>query len=196
MSAPARDILLLDEKVRCICEAFERAGIPHAFGGAIALAYWATPRGTEDIDVNVFVGFDQADGVEQLLRALDVGAGGESQPDPGSRQLVLLWGHTPVRLFFAYDAFHLSCAERRRRVPFAGGEIPVLSPEDIAVFKIIYDRPRDRAEVRELLLCMGERFDLGYALEWLGRILGPDDARTVGFRDAVAEILGPLPAGA
>ena len=34
----------------------ESGGIPHAFGGAIALADWTLePRGTRDIDVNLFV---------------------------------------------------------------------------------------------------------------------------------------------
>jgi hypothetical protein len=31
------------------------ADVPHAFGGALALAYYAEPRATVDIDLNVFV---------------------------------------------------------------------------------------------------------------------------------------------
>ena len=31
------------------------ADVPHAFGGALALAYYAEPRATIDIDLNVFV---------------------------------------------------------------------------------------------------------------------------------------------
>src|SRR5947209_7381077 len=33
--------------------------IPHAFGGALALAYYAEPRATIDIDLNVFVPVDR-----------------------------------------------------------------------------------------------------------------------------------------
>ena len=52
--------LLLDSKVMRISRALERARIPYAFGGAIALAYYAAPRGTEDIDVNVFLTAEEA----------------------------------------------------------------------------------------------------------------------------------------
>ena len=45
--------MLLDEKIVAIGRALEAADIPHAFGGAQALAYYATPRATHDIDLNV-----------------------------------------------------------------------------------------------------------------------------------------------
>ena len=51
-------------------EHFERLGRDHAFGGALALAYYADPRGTVDVDVNVFVGFDAAPEVVDELGAL------------------------------------------------------------------------------------------------------------------------------
>jgi hypothetical protein len=76
-------------------------------------------------------------------------------------------------------------------VPFAGGEIWILSAEDITIFKVIYDRPKDRVEVREALLCMGERMDTAYPIEWLERILGSEDARVTRFRGAVVELVSP-----
>jgi hypothetical protein len=47
---------LLAEKIIAVHVALDAAGLPHAFGGALALA-WCTQRarGTIDIDVNVFV---------------------------------------------------------------------------------------------------------------------------------------------
>ncbi len=46
----------LAEKVVALHHALDAAEMPHAFGGALALG-WCTrqPRGTADIDVNVFV---------------------------------------------------------------------------------------------------------------------------------------------
>jgi hypothetical protein len=76
-------------------------------------------------------------------------------------------------------------------VPFADGEIPILAAEDIVVFKVVYDRPKDRSEVREVLLCMGERLDDRYTAQWLERLLGADDARVALFRGAVDELRGP-----
>ena len=53
--------VLLDEKILAVERALARADVPHAFGGALALAYYATPRATVDIDLNVFVPADEAD---------------------------------------------------------------------------------------------------------------------------------------
>jgi hypothetical protein len=53
--------LLLDEKILAVGDALSRAGIPHAFGGALALAYYATPRATIDIDLNVFLPTTEAE---------------------------------------------------------------------------------------------------------------------------------------
>ncbi|HEY7952208.1 MAG TPA: hypothetical protein VID70_04420 [Solirubrobacteraceae bacterium] len=44
----------LPDKVLAIHRALAQAKVAHAFGGALALAYYAEPRGTIDIDLNVF----------------------------------------------------------------------------------------------------------------------------------------------
>src|SRR5437773_11210415 len=46
----------LADKILAIHDAFDAVRLPHAFGGALALA-WCTERarGTIDIDVNIFV---------------------------------------------------------------------------------------------------------------------------------------------
>ncbi|MBI1843131.1 MAG: hypothetical protein HYR89_00725, partial [Actinobacteria bacterium] len=45
-------------------------GVPHAFGGALALAYYAEPRATIDIDLNVFVHGDRFMDVAKQLAPL------------------------------------------------------------------------------------------------------------------------------
>jgi hypothetical protein len=184
--------LLLDGKVMGIAKALEHARIPYAFGGAIALAYYAAPRGTEDIDINVFLKAEKAGACLGELERLGIRSPA-GDPEISEHQLVLTWEHTPIHLFFSYDPFHESCKARARRAPFADGEIWILSAEDIAVFKVVYDRPKDRAEVREVLLCMGERMDVAYTVGWLERILGSEDARVTRFRGAVGELLAAAP---
>ena len=47
---------LLGERLLAVHDSLTDAALPHAFGGAIALAYCTEePRGTRDLDVNVFV---------------------------------------------------------------------------------------------------------------------------------------------
>jgi hypothetical protein len=168
---------LLDAKVLAIGRALDEAAIPHAFGGALSLAWYGVPRATEDIDVNLFVTPDDAMRCLAELTPLGVTDAGDATDTQATWQ----WSHTPIHAFFAYDPFHESCRARTRRVPFADGEIAILGAEDIAIFKLIYDREKDRSEVREVMLCMGERLDRGYMLRWLERILGAGDERVERF---------------
>src|SRR6185295_6284205 len=62
----------LPDKVVALHHALARAGVAHAFGGALALAYYAEPRTTVDVDVNVFVTVDHADDVAAALGPLGV----------------------------------------------------------------------------------------------------------------------------
>jgi hypothetical protein len=179
---------MLDGKVMGIAQALEQAHIPYAFGGAIALAYYAAPRGTEDIDINVFLSAEEAGTCLEELERLGIESPAADR-DIHDHQVVLSWEHTPIHVFFSYDPFHDSCRARARQAPFAGGEIWILSAEDITIFKVIYDRPKDRDEVREVLLCMGERMDAAYTIAWLERILESEDERVTRFRAAVAELV-------
>jgi hypothetical protein len=183
--------LSLSEKLLLLEEELTRRRIRHAFGGAIALAYYATPRATIDLDLNVFVGVAEAQSVLSLLRDLGADAPSESEQQRLERdgQARVSWQATPVDLFFSYDAFHDSCSERRQRMPFGDGDtIHVLSAEDLVVFKAIFDRAKDWRDIGELLFAMGDAFDAAYAKEWLARIVGPDDERYRRLEEALAAV--------
>jgi hypothetical protein len=170
----------LSEKLLLLEEELRRAQVPHAFGGAIALAYSATPRATVDLDVNVFTRVDDAASVLAILERLgaDPLAPAERERLERDGQTRMRWGPTPIDLFFSYDAFHDRCCERRKRVPFGGQDhIHILSAEDLVVFKAIFDRGKDWRDIDELLFAVGEDFDAAYAREWLERIVGRDDDR-------------------
>jgi hypothetical protein len=47
--------------------ALEAAGVPYAIGGAIAYGFWGVPRGTRDLDINVFLSAEQADAAIDAL---------------------------------------------------------------------------------------------------------------------------------
>lgn len=180
----------LSEKLLLLEAGFAGRRIAHAFGGAIALAYYATPRATIDIDVNVFVPVERAGEVLALLEAL----GADPLPKQERARLErdgqarVSWSGTPVDLFFSYDAFHESCLARLRRVPFGEDEsIHVLAPEDLLVFKAIFARDKDWRDIDELVYAMGDELDAAYARNWLGRILGAEDPRTLRFAQALGE---------
>jgi pimeloyl-ACP methyl ester carboxylesterase len=170
----------LPEKVLLIQESLSRRRLPHAFGGAIALAYYATPRATIDIDVNVFVPVERADEVLDALVVLCATPLPRSERARLEReeQARVFWDATPIDLFFAYDALHGSCLERRQLMPFGDGDsIHVLSAEDLLVFKAIFDRDKDWRDIEELVYALGDELDAAYARGWLESILGKQDAR-------------------
>jgi len=61
------------------------------------------------------------------------------------------WDEIPVDMFFAADEFHDSVARRRRMVPFAGRIIRVLCAEDLAVFKAMFDWPKDWIDIATMV---------------------------------------------
>jgi hypothetical protein len=181
-------MLLLDDQVLEIEREFTASGIPHAFGGAIALAYYATPRATVDIDVNVFLGLERAADVLAALGRLGAAPLDAEQRARLERdgQVRVSWRDTMVDVFFAYDPLHESCMARRGRAPLGDDdEIYILSAEDLFVFKVLFDRDKDWKDIRELIFCMGGQLDVPYVRDWLRRILPEDDARYVRFEETL-----------
>jgi hypothetical protein len=140
----------------------------------------------------VFLPTSELDRVLHVLLPLGV-----EPPTPEQRraferdgQVRLAWDRTPVDLFFSYTELHDACLERRRTVPFGRDRIAILSPEDLATFKILFDRDKDWRDLREMLLAQGPRFAADYALGWLERILPRDDERLARFRGLLAERSG------
>jgi hypothetical protein len=168
--------LTLAERVAAIDDALD--GVPHAFGGALALAYYAEPRATIDIDVNVFVPPSRFATVLDPLAALgvDVAATAVEELIQRDGQVRVMWGNTPIDLFFAYDDFHAAAARACRPVPFADGTIPILSAEHLLVCKSIFDRPKDWVDIAAMLDA-GTALDPAEVLRWVGRIAGDEDAR-------------------
>jgi hypothetical protein len=150
--------------------------IPHAFGGALALA-WCTERarGTIDIDLNVFLDTGATD---QVLAALPPGIASSADDHAlllRDGQARLWWGPTPVDLFLNTTPFHAQVAERAVVRPFAGAEVPFLTCSDLAVFKAFFDRTKDWADLEEM--AAAGTLDVDRVIGVLVRHLGPTDPR-------------------
>jgi hypothetical protein len=181
----------LDRKVVALSEALHGAAIPYAFGGALALAYYAVPRATVDVDINVFVAPDQFDHVVAALAPLGVTASPKDRAAVArDGQTRLRWEATPVDLFFAYDEFHYHAATRIRRVPFGPDTIPILAPEDLLVCKTVFDRRKDWIDIEQMLLLTAGTLDLDDVRQRVRAIVGDDDDRAARFERAVADVLG------
>jgi hypothetical protein len=172
----------LPQKVVAIHEALEAAGIPHAFGGALALAYYAEPRATIDVDVNVFVSTERWPEVRGALASLGVAVEVDVEALQRDGQARLWWDRNPVDLFFSYDPFHDEMRRAARRVPFAETAIPILSPEHLTVCKAIFDRSKDWLDIEQILVAT-DPLDLPEVEAWLEAMVGDADPRLERLRE-------------
>jgi hypothetical protein len=143
----------LTAKIEQLHVSLRAADLPHAFGGALALAFCIEePRTTQDIDLNVFIGVERAgELVDALPSAVIVNATNRDElaRDAQSRAW---WDRTPVDLFLSNHPFHDRAEANRRTVQFAGVErLPVLACADLAVFKAFYARPKDAVDVAAMV---------------------------------------------
>jgi hypothetical protein len=166
----------LPERLLALHRSLEDAGVPHAFGGAIALAYCTLdPRGTIDIDCNLFV---PAADPAPALAALPEGI---ARPDglttviERDGQVRLWWEETPVDLFFDYAPIHSQAARNARTVPFDGTQIQVLGPIELVTFKVMFDRAQDWADIEAVYEARAADPEAVRAA--LSELLEPDDAR-------------------
>ncbi len=176
----------LPEKVIIIDETLTDAKIPYALGGALALAYYADPRATIDIDINVFVPTERWREVVDELSASGVDS---SNVDPGALerdgQCRLWWGDNAVDLFFSYDPIHEAMSKETRRVPFGGTTVPILAPEHLTVCKAMFDRHKDWLDIEQMLLAADD-LDLSEVEDWLVRMVGGKDPRLQRLKELIA----------
>jgi hypothetical protein len=180
----------LPNKVIAIHRALAEAKVPHAIGGALALAYYAEPRTTIDVDVNVFVPTARWPEVRDALAPLGVDVDVDEEALDRDGQVRIWWDRNPVDLFFSYDPFHDEMRRSARKVPFADETILILSPEHLAVCKAMFDRPKDWIDIEQILVAT-DPVDLGEIETWLERMVGSDNRRM----ERLAEVKAALALG-
>ena len=149
------------------------SGVSWAVMGGCARNAYAEPRATKDVDFVVeadparFVQLEQALQQAGFERGSAVGAPGVPVPD-----LVLYRDQAGRRLdiLFAHTTFEQSALARRRLLsPFGTTTVRVVSAEDLIVYKLIADRPQDRADIAAVVEAQrmrGEPIDWAYVEHW------------------------------
>lgn len=147
----------LPQKIIGLHTLFEAHRVAYAFGGAIALAYHAEPRATDDIDINILLDATRAgyviDALGECFEIEDSTA--QVQRIATQDQTRLMWGSTYVDLFFMDTPFHESLASRIQRVAFGSFDIAIISAEDLVVCKSIFNRPKDWVDIASISAVQG-----------------------------------------
>jgi hypothetical protein len=153
-------------------EMLDSLQVEHQFGGAIALAWYRSPRATIDIDLNVTIRPDDAAPVLGALTHLGVQISDVDRATiERDGQARLTWGESYLDLFFATLDLHREMAARARLVQFGPVRIPILAPEHLIVCKAVFDRPKDWVDIEEMI-AWGTEIESEEVMRWVEEILG------------------------
>ncbi len=164
----------LVEKLFTIHDSLAEAGLAHAFGGAIALAYCVEePRGTRDLDVNIFIDASKA---ESVLASLPAGVRVRKKDVAKVKrdgQARLDWDGTPIDVFLNNIPLHDAVASSVVWVRLEGREVPVLDCASLVIFKAFFDRTKDWADIEAVAIASPE--DIEGAATTIADLVGEDD---------------------
>ena len=159
----------------------EASGLPYAVGGAIAYGLWAPPRATNDVDLTLFVPLESLGLAFAALKLAgahidEVGAT-EQARDRGDFRAT--WQGMRVDVFLPSIPFYASVEARVCDARLEGEPIRVLSAEDLAVFKLLFFRPKDLLDLERLVGFRKQLLDAGYVRRWVVDMVGEQDARVL-----------------
>lgn len=173
-----------------LADLLESKGQEYALGGAIALAYWGVPRGTVDVDLTLFLSPDQPSECVWLLE--DMGCecfaakAIENLREHGFCRVT--FSGVDIDVFLPIVSFYEAARRRRQRVELAGVEVAIWDAETLCVFKMMFFRRKDLADIEQILRSQATAFDRDWVREQLGAMYGARDPRLPAWDDLVAEV--------
>jgi len=173
-----------------VARKLESLGQEYALGGAIALGYWGTPRGTVDVDLTIYLPPERPSQCASLLR--DIGCtvsaaeATESLREHGFCRVT--FSGTRLDVFLPIIPFYEAARTRRKRLELANQPIMVWDAESLVVFKMMFFRRKDLADVEQVLWTQGAQFDRLWVREQLADMYGVRDPRLSAWDDLVREV--------
>jgi hypothetical protein len=175
---------------RQLAERLDSQGQEYAIGGAIALGYWGVPRGTVDVDVTVYLPPERPSECIWLLQEI----GCDFSPAEAAQSLRehgfcrVTFGTVRVDVFLPMVPFYEEAQRRRKSVELSGRAVTVWDAESLAVFKMMFFRRKDLADIEQILRTQATRFDRAWVREQLVGIYGPRDPRLAQWDDLVRDV--------
>jgi hypothetical protein len=100
---------------------------------------------------------------------------------------VVHFGPYRVDLFTPSIPFSREAERTRRQIQIEGQPVTFLSAEAIAVFKLLFFRPKDIVDLERLVEVQGSALDVTYVRDELVKIMGEDDERVKRWDDLLRD---------
>ncbi len=184
---PARNAAAV---ARTLAERLDARGQEYALGGAIALGYWGLPRSTVDVDVTLFLPPDRPSECLWVLQEIGCEFNAtkalESLHEDGFCRVTC--AGLDVDVFLPIVPFYEAARARRKSVPLGDQTIVIWDAETLAVFKMMFFRRKDLADVEQILRTQGAALDRAWVRERLAEMYGTHNPRLSEWDSLVREI--------
>jgi len=166
----------LEFQLKQIKKLTSKLKIEYAILGGVAVSVYGEPRLTFDIDVNLMLDTNRID--DFLKKARKYGF----FPLPIKiKKFIKSTGVIPMRFsknkvvgkcdfIIAQNALEYSGIKRARFKKIYSTKMKIISPEDLIIYKITSQRPRDIEDVSGILARQKKKLDFRYINSWLKKI--------------------------
>ncbi len=165
----AKTLLTITQKILIISQ---KENIPIMFTGGMAVSLWANPRATYDVDGVIQI--SQNSLKEFLAEASRRGfTYDRKKPIKIIHGLSFITLSYPIKkhkiyvdLFLAQSQYFKEALSRRKKVVLSGTKIPIISAEDLILYKLLSARGKDLDDILEIFLSQRGKLDLVYLKKW------------------------------
>jgi predicted nucleotidyltransferase len=168
----------LTDVIHDLATLFDRLSLPYAIMGGIAVRAYGLPRPTYDVDFTLAVPRDRLrdlfTAVAELGYSVPTAYEGGWVDQVGGMPLVKIRLYLDGKgidadVFLAETAFQQEVIARRVTCDVEGQRVSLVTAEDLILFKLIANRPRDLIDVQDVLFIQGD-LDEDYMRRWAAEL--------------------------
>lgn len=156
------------QALKHITKIFNDFHIPYALIGAYAVAVWGVPRATHDID---FIADIPNDKMQEIIKTIqscglktEVNTG--DSDDPINSAIRVTYTDTnfeeTIDILLGIKGISKEIFKRTSIFSVFNSNLPVISPEDLIISKLIAGNPIDIEDAKSVLGVMKDKIDLDY----------------------------------
>ena len=153
-----------------------KADVLIMFIGGIAASLWGHPRTTYDIDAVIGISASEKD--KFLLEASKQNFTYDKRnPVKTIQKSAFITLASSVKnhkiyvdLFLASGEYQKVALSRRKEIKLLGRTLPVVSAEDLVLYKLLAGRVKDMDDIREVFISQKGKLDIKYMKKWANKL--------------------------